>query len=55
MVGSLGVITVKEEPAASSSTASQSHPRTGSLLAGQGQTERGKDKRSSPHQPQWQL
>lgn len=36
MVGSLGVIRAKEEPAASSSTASQSPPRSGSLLAGRG-------------------
>lgn len=40
--GSLGVIRAKEEPAAASSTASQSPPRTGSLLAGQGRGRGGK-------------
>lgn len=35
-VGSLGVIRAKEEPAAASSTASQSPPHAGSPLAGQG-------------------
>lgn len=35
MVGSLGVIRPKGEPGAALSTASQSPPRSGSLLAGQ--------------------
>lgn len=55
MVGSLGVIRAKEEPAAASSTASQSPPRAGSLLAGQGRVRRGKDKCSSLHLTQWLL
>lgn len=46
MVGSLGVIRAKEEPAAASSTASQSPPHTGSPLAGQG---RGRGGKTSAH------
>lgn len=48
MIGSLGAINAKKEPAAASSAASQSPQHAGSLLAGQ-QGKGGEDKCSSLH------